>query len=203
MDESKVLFEVRPPTGEKVIRIRYRPSTYMNLLIIGFKGILSGFRNILHLMARVSPGGYSLRPFLHRLRGVKIHGHVWIGDDVYIDGVYPETVEIHEGAGIATRCTIIGHTKGPGKIVIEKEAAIGAGCVIVCASGQTLMIGEGAVISAGSTVSHDIPPYVLCGAPRLKTFGKVTVPFRVATTCEEFRRGLEPMGGKNRKGEGS
>jgi len=154
-------------------------------------------------MARVLPGGFSLRPFLHRLRGVKIHDDVWIGDDVYICETHPETVEVHDGAAIATRCTIIGHTKGPGRIVIEKHAAIGAGCLIVCAAGQTLTIGEGAVISAGSTVSHDIPPYTICGAPRIKTFGKVTVPFRVATTLEEFTRGLKPMRPEKKEGQPS
>jgi acetyltransferase-like isoleucine patch superfamily enzyme len=149
-------------------------------------------------MARVLPGGFTLRPFLHRLRGVKIHGSVWIGDDVHLAEHYPETVEIHDGVAIATRCTIIAHTKGPGRIVIEKGAAIGAGCVVVCKSGQTLTIGEGAVISAGSTVSHSIPPYALCGAPRLKVFGKVTTPFRDATTYEEFQRGMLPMRPTNR-----
>jgi len=147
--------------------------------------------------------GYSLRPFMHRLRGVKILGRVWIGDDVYLDEIYPEGVEIHDGAVIATRCTIISHTKGRGKIVIEKHAAIGAGCVIVCASGKTLTIGEGAVISAGSTVSHDIPPYTLCGAPRITAFGKVTVPISFAMTYEEFRRGLRPMRAKKMEGEPS
>jgi len=144
-------------------------------------------------MARILPGGFSLRPFLHRLRGVKIEGSVWIGDDVYIDEEHPETVEIRDGAAIATRCTIIGHTKGPGRIVIEKDAAIGAGCIITCASGQTLTIGEGAVISAGSAVTHSIPPYTLCGAPRIKAFAKLTRPFRAAATHEEFRRSLVPI----------
>jgi hypothetical protein len=39
---------------------------------------------ILHLMARNLPGSMTVRPFLHRLRGVKIQKNVWIGDDVYI-----------------------------------------------------------------------------------------------------------------------
>jgi len=169
-----------------VRRQRYRLSTYLGFLKIWYRGIL-------HLMARVTPAVFRLGPFLHRLRGVKIHGAVWIGDDVYIDEDFPETVEIHDGVQIATRCTIIGHTKGPGRIVIEKDAAIGAGSLIVCASGQTLTIGEGAVISAGSTVSHSIPPYTLCAAPRLKAFGRITKPLRVADSYEEFKRSLRPL----------
>jgi acetyltransferase-like isoleucine patch superfamily enzyme len=144
-------------------------------------------------MARVLPGGYTLRPFLHRLRGVKIHGSVYIGDDVYIDEEHPESVEIHDEVVIAHRCTIIGHTRGVGKIVIGKQSAIAAGCLIVCGPGRTLTIGEGAVISAGSTLSHDIPPHTLCGPPRIKTYGYVTVPFTMNTAYEQFRRGLRPM----------
>lgn len=178
------------------IRLRYRPSTYVNL-------VKMTLNSILHLMARVLPGGLSLRPFLHRLRGVKIYGQVFIGDDVYLDEDYPETVEIHDGVVIAARCTIIGHTRGPGKVVIGKRAAIAAGCVIVCAPGQTLTIGEGAVISAGSTVLNDVPPYTLCGGPRIRAFGKVTVPFTLDTTYEEFRRGLEPMRAEDRHGAGA
>jgi acetyltransferase-like isoleucine patch superfamily enzyme len=131
------------------------------------------------------------------MRGVKIYGDVWIGDDVYLDEDHPESVEIHNGAAIATRCTIIAHTKGAGKIIIEELAAIGAGSLIVCSSGKSLTIGKGAVVSAGSTILHDIPAHTLCGPPRTQAFGTVTVPFGVATTFEEFIRGLEPLRKKN------
>lgn len=151
------------------------------------------FNHILHLMARTLPGGYSVRPFLHRMRGVKIGRGVWIGDDVFLDGGHPEALEIREHAAIAMRCTIIGHTKGAGKVIIGKSAVIGAGCIIVCSSGKTLTIGEGAVISAGSTVSNDIPSYTLCGPPRIQMFANVTVPFLDAGTLDEFRRGLKPI----------
>ena len=46
-------------------------------------------------MARFLPGSTSLRPFLHKLRGVRIQGDVFIGDDVYIENEYPECIEIH------------------------------------------------------------------------------------------------------------
>jgi heptaprenylglycerol acetyltransferase len=162
-----------------------------------------GFNGILHLMARVLPGGTNLRPFLHRLRGVKIHGSVFIGDDVYLENEFPECVEIHDGASIGLRSTVIAHTRGPGKIIIEKQAAITAGCLIVCPQGKTLTIGEGAVISAGSTVSNDIPPYTLCGAPRIKVFGKITVPFTLDMEHEEFTRGLKTLKAEKREEKGS
>jgi serine acetyltransferase len=182
--------------SEHAVRQRYRPSFYFSLLRYWFIGTL-------HLMARFLPGGRNLRPYLHRLRGVKIGSNVFIGDDVYLEEDYPECVEIHDGVVIAPRCTIIAQTRGPGKVVIEKNVAFGANCLVVCASGKTLTIGEGAVISAGSTVSHDIPAHTLCGPPRLKTFATVSVPFTLGTTYEEFRRGLEPMRAKNGKGERS
>jgi UDP-3-O-[3-hydroxymyristoyl] glucosamine N-acyltransferase len=178
------------------LRQRYRLTTYQALFLMGVNWLL-------HLMARVLPGGLNLRPFLHRLRGVKISGRVFIGDDVYLDEDSPKSVEIHDGAVIGPRCTIIAHTRGAGRIVIEKHVAIAAGCLIVCGHGQTLTIGEGAVISAGSTVSHDIPPYTLCGAPRIKAYGKVTVPFTLDTTYEEFKRGVKPLRAKNGGGESS
>jgi len=171
-------------------RRRFRLSFYLGVLALLYRGML-------HLLARSLPAALRLGPFLHRLRGVKIYGSVWIGDDVYIDEDFPGTVEIHDGVQIATRCTIIGHTKGSGRIVIEKGAAIGAGCVIVCASGQTLTIGEGALISAGSTVSHSVPPYTLCGAARLKAYGRMTRPLLFNDTYEEFRRSLRPLRSSN------
>jgi len=161
------------------------------------------FNRILHLMARFLPGSTNLRPFLHRLRGVKICGKVFIGDDVYLENEHPECVEIHDGALIGLRSTIVAHTRRPGKIVIEKQACITAGCLIVCAPGKTLTIGEGAVISAGSTVQNDVPPYTLCGAPRIKEFGKITVPFTLDVEYEEFMGGLKPMRTQKREGEGS
>ena len=108
-------------------------------------------------MARFLPGSTTLRPFLHRLRGAKIHGKVFIGDDVYLENEYPERVEIHDGAAILVRSTLIAHFDyrepgGQGKIIIEKNAVILANCTIVCSPGHSLTIGEGSVISAGSVV---------------------------------------------------
>ena len=66
---------------------------------------------LLHQLARSLPGASSLRPFLHRLRGVKIHGKVYIGDDVYLENEYPECIEIHDEVQIGLRTTVIAHTR--------------------------------------------------------------------------------------------
>ena len=147
----------------------------------------------LHLLCRFLPGATTVRPFLHRLRGVKIQGSVFIGDEVYIENEYPECVEIHDQAQIALRTTIITHINGPGKVVIGKKAFIGANCVIVGAPGRTVTIGEGAVLTASSVASTSIPPYTLWRGNPAEPVAKVTVPLTAETSYEEFTRGLTPL----------
>ena len=107
------------------------------------------FNRVLHTLARNLPGAMTVRPFLHRLRGVKIGKWVWIGDDVYLENEHPELVEIQEGAVLSIRAMVIAHTRGQGKVIIERRAFVGPCAVVICASGRTLRIGEGAVISTG------------------------------------------------------
>ena len=148
-------------------------------------------------MARFLPGSTSLRPFLHRLRGVKIHGRVFIGDDVYLENEFPEHVEIRNGAAILLRSTIIAHTNGPGKLTIEENVLIGAGCTVVCSPGQRLTIGHGSVISAGSVVQHSIPAETLCAGPRIQAVARITVPYNLAPSHRDFVRGLKPLGARS------
>ncbi|MEE9572729.1 MAG: hypothetical protein V3W20_06775 [Candidatus Neomarinimicrobiota bacterium] len=84
------------------------------------------FNRTLHILAMNLPGLCNLRSFLHRLRGVKIHGNVAIGDQVYIENEYPECVEIGDGSAIGLRSTIIAHHRGQGRVVIGKNVWIGA-----------------------------------------------------------------------------
>ena len=148
---------------------------------------------ILSKLARALPGSTSLRPMLHRLRGVKINGTIFIGDDVYIENEFPECVAIEDGAQIGLRSTIIAHTRGTGKIILGRNVFIGACCTIVATDGATLRIGEGAVVGAGAVVSSDVPASTLVAPERIKAFAQVTVPFTMNTGYQEFRRGLRPM----------
>jgi acetyltransferase-like isoleucine patch superfamily enzyme len=139
------------------------------------------------------PGGDSLRVSLHRRRGVRIGKGVFIGEDVYIESEYPEVVEIQDGAQISLRSTIVAHTRGPGRIVIGKDAYIGVGCVIAAPANRTLTIGEGAVVTAGSVVSSSIPPYTLFGGERGRALAQVTKALPLCTEYMEFVRGLRPI----------
>ncbi|MBR1446732.1 MAG: acyltransferase [Alloprevotella sp.] len=48
------------------------------------------------------------------------------------------------------------------KVVIENDVWIGANCIIT----SNVKIGEGAVIGAGSVVTHDIPAFtIVAGVP--------------------------------------
>jgi acetyltransferase-like isoleucine patch superfamily enzyme len=158
------------------------------------KSILRRVTNrILHQFARVLPGATSIRPFLHGLRGVQIHGSVFIGEDVYLENEYPERVEINDGVQIGLRSTLIAHTRGPSRIVIERNAFIAANCVLAASPGKTLTIGEGAVLGVGSCVTNDVPAFMFYSVERAKPIAIVTKPLTIGTSYEQFVRGLRPL----------
>lgn len=148
---------------------------------------------ILHLAARFLPGSESLRPFIHKLRGVKIYGNVFIGDDVYLENDHPDCVEIHDEAQIVLRCIIMAHFRGAGRVIIGKKVWLGANCTIAASSGQTLTIGEGSVVAAGSVVTRDVPAFTFVGGVPARPIAKVTVPMTLKTSYEDFKNGLKPF----------
>ncbi len=153
------------------------------------------FNRLLHVLARTLPGATTLRPALHRLRGVKIHGWVFIADDVYIENEFPELVEIHENVMIGLRSIIMAHFAGPGKVVICRNSTITANCLVSAHDGQTLTIGEGAFVAASSLVLKDVPPFTMVAGNPAKSIAKVTIPFPPVhdKPYEEFRKGLRPL----------
>ena len=147
----------------------------------------------LHVLARFSPGCTSLRPFLHRLRGVKIGKDVFIGDDVYLENEHPYAVEIHDGVHISLRAIILAHTRGVGKLVIEKDAFIGPNAVIATSGNRTLRIGEGAVIGAGVVIGKDVPAKAFVPSPAASPAASAMVPLTKAESMEAFLLGLVPL----------
>ena len=158
------------------------------------KGIFRRALNrLLHSLAKSLPGATSLRPALHRLRGVTIGHDVFIGDDVYLENEYPEAIEIQDGVQISLRAVVIAHTRGPGKVIIERNAYLGPSAMLITSSGRTLKIGEGAVIGAGVVITSDVGPQLFIPSPQSKAVAKATVPLSTANTIGDFVRGLVPL----------
>ena len=147
----------------------------------------------LHVLARFSPGCTSVRPFLHRLRGVKVGKDVFIGDDVYLENEHPSAVEIQDGVHISLRAIILAHTRGAGKLVIEKDAFIGPNAVIATSGNRTLRIGQGAVIGAGVVIGKDVPAQAFVPSPAANPAASAMVPLTKAETMEAFLLGLVPL----------
>jgi serine acetyltransferase len=155
------------------------------------------WQRTLHVLARLLPGATTLRPLLHRARGVKIHGRVFIGANVYIDDAYPQNVTIHEHAVISIGSIIIAHFRGPGRVEIGREAFIGPHCVIM----PDVQIGEGAVVAAGSVVNRDVAPHTMVGGvPDAKPMARATQSLGLDRSREAFQRGLRPLRAAARTG---
>ena len=148
---------------------------------------------VLHLLARFGPGASSFRPFVHRIRGVEIKGRVFIGEEVFLENDYPDRIEIGDQAQIAMQTTIIAHFRGPGKVIIGPKVWIGTRATIAAGSGQTLTIGEGAAIGAGSVITKDVPPYTFVAGVPAKPIAKITIPMLLDTSYEAFKQGLQPL----------
>jgi acetyltransferase-like isoleucine patch superfamily enzyme len=153
----------------------------------------------------ILPGGYSLRPLLHRWRGVRLGNKVWISQFVYIDEIHPEAVSIGNNCSIGLRTSIFAHLYwGPrkssehaGRVHIGEDVFIGPHCVIL----PNVRIGRGSVIPAGTVVSQNVPPHTLWGVPKPGPLAQVTVPLTPDHSYQEFVRGLHSMPGGNGKEE--
>lgn len=147
---------------------------------------------LLHKLARFMPGS-RVRVFLHRLRGVRIDGNVFIGDDVYLENEYPDQVEIEEGVQIAPRVLVLAHFCGAGKLVIRKNVYVGPCCTLSAPGGKVVTIGEGSVIGAGSVVNADVPPFTLVSGVPAVPVATVRRPANQAKCYDDFVSGLFPI----------
>jgi acetyltransferase-like isoleucine patch superfamily enzyme len=147
---------------------------------------------ILGLLARILPGARGLRPALHRLRGMQVGAGVWIGDDVYLENEYPELITLEDGAQVCLRSIVLAHTHGPGRVVIGRNAFIGTGSLLSATTGRTLHIGEGAVVSAYSVISTDVPAQALIGPPKPAILARATLPLTDEVPFNQFVQGLKP-----------
>jgi acetyltransferase-like isoleucine patch superfamily enzyme len=155
------------------------------------EGFLSGMKNrILQNLARNAPGAQSLRVTLHRWRGVKIGEGTWIGYDAIIETAHPEFVTIKDGASIGIRAVIIAHFRELHGVIIEEDASIGPGAIIM----PNVTIGRGSVVTAGSVVTKNVPAMTVVQGNPAKAIARVGVPLKMNISLREFSKKLRPLG---------
>lgn len=115
----------------------------------------------------------NFRVFLHRLRGVTIGQHVFIGSHVLLDNVYPEYVILEDDCILSGNNIILTHSMPrmhfknvfeafAATVTIKKGAWLSAGVIVL----PGVTVGEYSVVTAGSVVTSDVPPYsVVRGNP--------------------------------------
>ena len=119
----------------------------------------------------------TLLEYLHKSR-LKLSG-VTIGKKVYLDrSVFIDTVGsvvIEDGATITRGVIIITHSrKHPyiRSVLIQKGAFIGVNSIIL----GGITIGTGAIIGAGSIVTHDVPDHAVVAGNPAKRIGDPMIP---------------------------
>src|ERR1700739_1558625 len=137
------------------------------------EGPLRGFANrVLQHWARILPGASSLRVSLHRARGVRIGKKVWIGYDVILDTSRPFLITLEDGCSLSMRVTVVAHFRGSTGVKIERDAFVGPGAIIL----PNVVVGRGAVVTAGSLVPRSVPPMTVVQGNPAVPVAKCGVP---------------------------
>lgn len=153
-------------------------------------GPLIGFKNrLLQEIARIAPGARTLRPKLHRWRGVKLGSGVWIGYDCVLETSRPHLITIGDNVILSIRVMLIAHFRGSVGIAIEDDAFVGPGAIIL----PGVSIGKGAVVTAGSVVSTSIPPMTVAQGNPARAIATCTVTLSGDEPIDKFYRSLRPL----------
>jgi len=134
-------------------------------------------KRLFKTLAKHAPGN-KLRVGLFRACGFQIGNGVYIGEDMIVAEILEDTAEklvLGDRVAVAPRVTFVTSSDpnqsriAPefvqpvrGKIVVESDAWIGVGAIVM----PNVTIGEGAVVGAGSVVTKDVPRRaVVAGVP--------------------------------------
>jgi acetyltransferase-like isoleucine patch superfamily enzyme len=150
----------------------------------------TGLKNrLLQMVARSAPGAMSLRPMLHRWRGVKIGQSVWIGYDAILETSYPYLISIGDRVIIGVRTTIIAHFQEIRGVNLESDIFIGPGVLIL----PGVTVGKGSVITAGSVVTSSVPPATLVQGNPAKAIARCGMPLGLHTPSRQFATHLKRL----------
>jgi acetyltransferase-like isoleucine patch superfamily enzyme len=138
-----------------------RKQSRINFLTIKLRNYILG------LLAHTCPVN-NLRVLFHRWRGVKIGKNVFIGFRCTLDHAYPEYIFLEDNVALAANVYINAHSDPSiyfrrklmsyvAPVHVKKNAWLGINTTIL----PGVTIGEGAIITAGSVVSSDVPDDVI------------------------------------------
>jgi len=151
---------------------------------------LPGLKNrILQALARHAPGATTWRVWLNRWRGVHIGQNVWIGYDAIIETSRPDLVTIRDRATVQIRTTIIAHFREQAGVVIEEDATVGPGAIVL----PNVTIGRGSIVTAGSVVTKSVPPKTMVQGNPARPIATVEIPLRLDVSLKQFSKGLRPI----------
>ena len=121
---------------------------------------------------------------------VRIGKQVWIGYDAILETSYPWLITIEDGAAIGVRTTIIAHFRECQGVRIERDAFIGPGVLIL----PNVIIGQGAVVQAGSVVTRSVPPMTVVQGNPARPVAKCGIALKLGVSVKDFSRHLKPIG---------
>jgi serine acetyltransferase len=145
---------------------------------------------LFQLLARILPGGMTIRIMLHRARGVHIGKDVFISEDVILETGAPDLITIEDRVSIGIRTMIIAHFRELNEGVrIESDVFIGPGVTIL----PNVVIGNGAVVAAGSVVTRSVPPLTMVQGNPAVPVARCGTALSPHVTQKEFARQLKPI----------
>jgi len=127
--------------------------------------------------------------WLNRWRGVHIGRQVWIGYDAILETSRPDLITIRDRATVQIRATIIAHNRELKGVVIEEDATVGPGAIVL----PNVTIGHGAIVTAGSVVTKSVPPKTMVQGNPAQPIATVEIPLRLNVSLKEFAKGLRPI----------
>lgn len=147
--------------------------------------------------AQKAPWG-GVRKWLQRKRGVKIGKNVHWGTNVVVDYPYPNFVVVEDGASISGNDYLLAHCKPldyhlncsesyVAPVIVHKHAWVAVNVTIL----PGVEIGEGSIVSAGSVVSKDVPPFTVVNGNPAKVVADIAELVKNNYPSEEFVRLLQ------------
>ena len=129
---------------------------------------------------------------------MKIGKNVHWGTNIIVDYPFPYFVKVEDGASISGNVYLLAHCKPleyhsncsesfVAPIIVHKHAWVAVNVTVL----PGVEIGEGAIVSAGSVVSKDIPPFTVAKGNPAKVVADIAEIVRENYPPEEFEKLLE------------